>query len=257
MKKSVKKFISIVLCAIMMFAMGAIASSAATYANPAFELVVVSESSSQVTVSLNLVSGKFNCADFTFVAKSGYTCKSITQSSSVGAANGMFVANVANGKVSGAFMNLYSTKGSFYTATFSKSGSTSFKSGDITVNFSNCSILEKGETIVLSPTVAYPSSVTLSDTEVAMNYKDSKTLTYTANAPSNAIVTWTSSDEDVVTVDENGKVYAAGTGNATVTCTVTTPAGVVIGEASCDFDVSYSVVQWIIIIVLFGFLWYI
>ena len=88
------------------------------------------------------------------------------------------------------------------------------------------------------------------------NYKNSKTLTYTTDVPAGSVVKWTSSNEKVVTVDENGNVYAAGTGDATVTCTVTDANGKTIAEASCDFKVSYTILQWIIIIVLFGWLWY-
>ena len=76
-------------------------------------------------------------------------------------------------------------------------------------------------------------SIALSATDVAMEIGDESTLSVTA-APEGATmnrVTWTSSDEQVATVDKNGKITAVGAGTATitaksgildaVTCTVT------------------------------------
>lgn len=257
MKNSIKKIISIIMCAVMLFAMGAIASSAASYANPVFEVAVLSESSSEVTVSLNLVSGKFNCADFAFVAGSGYTCKNIKMGESLSNADSMGQSNVNNGKVSVLCTSLYSQTGSFYTATFIKTGSSSFKSGDVKVVFSNCSVLEDGDTIVLYPTVTYEVEISLDKTDVSMNYKDSTGIGYSTNASAGCTVVWSTSDDDVATVDENGEVYAAGKGEATITCSVVDAAGNVLAEDTCDVTVEYSFGQWLIIILLFGFIWYI
>ncbi len=66
---------------------------------------------------------------------------------------------------------------------------------------------------------------------------------------------YSSSDANVATVDKNGKVYAAGTGNATITCTVTDSWGNVVAD-TCKVTVGYAWWQWIIIIVLFGWIWY-
>ena len=62
------------------------------------------------------------------------------------------------------------------------------------------------------------TAVSLDKTELALNCKDSAELKATAT-PENSTdaKTWTSSNEKVVTVDENGKVTAVGTGEATVT----------------------------------------
>ncbi len=262
MKNSVKKIISIILCAIMLFAVGGFATSAATYENPVFSITVLSESSSQVVVSFNLVSGKFDAFDFQFVAKSGYKCTNLENGDALVAfknngGNVMAVPNVANGKVSGCFVDSsYNKAGSFFKATFTKPSGAKFKSGDVTVTMTNCSISEKGNTIALFPQIKDLTGFILSETSVSMNYKDTVTLTYSPEAPKGSNVTWKSSNESVVTVDENGNVYASGTGDATVTCTVTNAKGDVISEASCEFSVSYTVLQWIIIILLFGWLWY-
>ena len=57
----------------------------------------------------------------------------------------------------------------------------------------------------------------------------------------------------VVKVDEDGNIYGAKAGTATVTAKSTD------GKFTKTFDVevNYSVLQWIIIIVLFGWIWYI
>ncbi len=257
MKKSIKKIISVIICSVMLLSMCAVFSSAADYADPVFEVKVVSETNNQVTVSIDLVSGSFNCADFTFQSASGYTCTSIAPSAIATSSGAFGQVNPLNGKVSVLFQNLYSKTGSFYTATFTKPAGSSYKSGDVKVNFTNCSILENGETIVLFPVVNYEMNITLSATELAMDYKSSATLSYEAVVAQGSTVVWYSSNSDVATVDENGNVYAAGKGEATITCAVVDAAGNVLVQADCNVTVSYTVGQWFIIIFLLGFLWFI
>ena len=68
----------------------------------------------------------------------------------------------------------------------------------------------------------------------------------------NDAVTWKSSNDAVVKVDpENGSLYAAGRGTATVTAT--TEDG---RTASCTVTVQYTWWQWLIRIFLFGWIWY-
>lgn len=92
---------------------------------------------------------------------------------------------------------------------------------------------------------------------ISLNYKCSATITPTVNADAGVdyTISYTSSDDSVARIDGNGNVYAAGVGNAVITVTVTDEYGtVVIG--TCNADVSYSWWQWIIYVVLFGWLWY-
>lgn len=93
---------------------------------------------------------------------------------------------------------------------------------------------------------------------ISMNYKDSTVITPAINADGGVeyTVTYSSSDPDVVYVDENGEVYAAGKGDATITCTVTDEYGNVVTD-TCDVEVTYNFGQWLIIILLFGWIWYI
>lgn len=83
----------------------------------------------------------------------------------------------------------------------------------------------------------YPvNSISLSDTRLTMGVGDDWTLTVTFN-PSNATdrtIVWTSSDTDVVTV-ENGVVRAVGTGTAVITATTSNDR-----TATCQITVSES-----------------
>lgn len=64
---------------------------------------------------------------------------------------------------------------------------------------------------------------------------------------------WSSADESIVTVDDDGNIYGVKAGETTVTVKSTD------GKFTKTFDVTvnYSWWQWIIIIVLFGWIWYI
>ena len=92
---------------------------------------------------------------------------------------------------------------------------------------------------------------------ITMNYKDTVTITpaISANSGAEYTVAYSSSNSSVATVDENGKVYATGTGHTTITCTVTDKYGNIVAD-TCDVEVKYTTLQWIIIIVLFGWIWY-
>lgn len=92
---------------------------------------------------------------------------------------------------------------------------------------------------------------------IEMNYKDSTAITPTIDIDEGVeyTVTYSSSDNSVAQVDENGNVYASGKGEATITCTVTDEYGNTVTD-TCDVEVKYTWWQWIIVIVLFGWIWY-
>ena len=88
---------------------------------------------------------------------------------------------------------------------------------------------------------------------IAISFRSTKDLKeYVDSSAGNKTLKWTSADESIVTV-EDGKIYGAKTGATTVTVKSTD------GKYTETFNVqvSYSVFQWIIIIVLFGWIWYI
>lgn len=99
------------------------------------------------------------------------------------------------------------------------------------------------------------NSVSISD--VTLNYKKSATIKPTIKADDGAkyTVEYSSSNTKVATVDNNGKVYGAKKGSATITCTVTDSNGNVATD-TCKVTVGYSFGQWLIVIVLFGWIWY-
>lgn len=92
---------------------------------------------------------------------------------------------------------------------------------------------------------------------ISMNYKDSTTVTPSINADEGVkyTVSYSSSDTGIAQVDANGKITATGKGNATITVTVKDQYGNTVTD-TCNVEVKYSWWQWIIVIVLFGWIWY-
>ncbi len=87
-----------------------------------------------------------------------------------------------------------------------------------------------------------------------LNYKDTVTLTAELSPEdvSDASVVWTSSDESVVSADASGTVSALSRGAAVLTCT----SGDGFASVQIPVTVNYTMVQWIIKILLFGWIWY-
>lgn len=104
--------------------------------------------------------------------------------------------------------------------------------------------------------VAQPTEIILSVQETGMNFRQTLRLfanVFPEEAAYSAEIIWESSDESVATVNEYGEVYATGVGSATITAK--TADGSV--SATCEINVTYSVLQWIIVYLLFGWIWYI
>ena len=75
--------------------------------------------------------------------------------------------------------------------------------------------------VIVMPTQA--TSITLNKTEVSLKVTETVTLVATVlpELATNKTITWKSSNNDVAIVDENGKVTAIATGEATITATTT------------------------------------
>ena len=104
--------------------------------------------------------------------------------------------------------------------------------------------------------VANPTELVMSMQELGMNFKQTVRLFVTIlpeEAAYSTDIIWESSDESVATVNEEGEVYATGLGNATITAK--TPDGKI--SATCEVTVKYSTIQWIIVYILFGWIWYV
>ena len=123
-----------------------------------------------------------------------------------------------------------------------KDGYVTFK----TNHFSEYAIVEQ---------LANVKSVSVSD--ITMNYKKSAKInpTITADDGAEYTVKYSSSNTSVARVDDNGNIYGAKRGSATITCTVTDSNGNTVSD-SCNVTVKYSFGQWLIIILLFGWIWY-
>ncbi len=91
--------------------------------------------------------------------------------------------------------------------------------------------------------VVYYKNTNALETEI----KEIEGVEYTAE--------YLSSDEKVAIVDENGNVTAKGRGTAEITCILTDEYGNVT-EDTCTVEVKLFWWQWIIYIVLFGWIWY-
>lgn len=92
--------------------------------------------------------------------------------------------------------------------------------------------------------------------DISLDYKGYSALVPEITADEGAeYATTYFSDSKNVTVDENGKIYAAKKGTANITVTVTDSQGNVVTD-TCKVEVKYTWWQWIIKIVLFGWIWY-
>ena len=102
-----------------------------------------------------------------------------------------------------------------------------------------------------------PFVYSVSIDDIKLNYKKTTTLNPQIEADEGAryVVTYSSSNPKVATVDENGKVYGAKKGSTEITVTVTDEYGNTVSD-TCKVNVTYAWWQWIIVIVLFGLIWY-
>lgn len=269
MKKYITKIMAIVLSVGIIFSLAvasSIGASAATVNNPVIEVRVVGETSTQLIVDVNVVSGEFNCIDFGFETTSLLKCTAISKGSGYkafdtycegleGSPYPSIASNSSTGLVAMASTEVYTQTGSIVRATFKKTADRYVVASDITINVTNCTIFEDSSVkyTELTPsvsTVVY--GVSLDSDSLNMNYKSTAKLTATVNPQgSSTSFTWSSSDNSVVSVDDKGNLTALKRGSAIIT--VTTNAG---KTATCNVKVGFAWWQWVIYIVLFGFLWY-
>ena len=226
------------------------AAYAAKYENPASKLSVVSETGSEIVVTVDLESGKFNCLDFGFTAKSGYTCTKIAKGSSMtsfvdycedaGKASPLFVSNSKTGLFSFASSVVYDRKGAMVKATFSKSKNITYKPSDISVSITNCAISEGDKSISLSPTFSNGSATF----DIVLGYHDSYQIESTGDK-----CTWSTSNKKVAAVNDKGLIHAGIKGAATITANY--------GSYVINYNVTvkFNFGQNLMYYVLFGFLW--
>ncbi len=113
-------------------------------------------------------------------------------------------------------------------------------------------ITEFGEAV--TPPIEDNDNDVVEITDFTLNYKGTTKIPVNDKSGKYTI-TFLSSDESVATVDEEGNVTAVGTGEAEIIITITDSNGIVT-EETCKVSISYAWWQWIIIIILFGWIWY-
>lgn len=104
------------------------------------------------------------------------------------------------------------------------------------------------------PVLKAASQCILSEQSLSLDYEE-KTYVHATVLPEDAAdrkVVWSSSDESVVTVDNQGHILATGRGQAVLTCTSQDGFAV----ATCPVEVGFSPMQWLVEIFLFGWIWY-
>ena len=104
---------------------------------------------------------------------------------------------------------------------------------------------------------ADPHVYNVSTASMSMYYKSKEALIYKVRADEGADykVTFKSSNPEIATVDKNGIVYGAKNGTTTITVTVKDSNGNIFKD-TCTVQVQYNILQWIIVILLFGWIWY-
>ena len=156
------------------------------------------------------------------------------------------------------------TSGDYVTVSATPKEGYAFKgwyNGDKLVSSDNeYSFVAKNNITLTAKFAPIPKNVnSVSIDDISLNYKKSTTLKPTIKADDGVkyTVEYSTSNPKVATVDKNGKVTATkrGSGSATITCTVTDSNGNVVKD-TCKVNVSLTWWQWIIIIVLFGWIWY-
>ncbi|NLO46168.1 MAG: hypothetical protein GX107_06690 [Clostridiales bacterium] len=100
-----------------------------------------------------------------------------------------------------------------------------------------------------------PENVKLLTKSLTVNYKSSFKITDVSVTPASATnkgLFWGTSDIHTAVVDNDGNVFAKSRGTATI-CVETVDGAY---RDTCEIKVKYSFAQWLIVIFLFGWLWY-
>lgn len=257
--KFIKKFAAILLTVLLVA--GTVITAGAADTKTTFEMNVVSETNSQVTVEFSLVRGSFSSIDLAFqIGGNVSACTRIETADGLAKWTSdhggvMSAQNEKTGKVCIVSTNQIDTPISLVRAVFAKKASASVTEKDVKAVVSNCAIsLDNGEIVLITDAITvtnnYSARIQLSSNTMEVNYKASFNLSNVGSYSGNIV--WSSSDESVAKVDENGKVTAVGKGTATITAA--SPDGTTVD--TCKVSVSYAWWQMLIRIVLLGFLWY-
>ena len=96
------------------------------------------------------------------------------------------------------------------------------------------------------------SEINFEQDNYIVNYKGSLKVVATPNVETGKKINYVIGDSTVATIDDEGNITTVGPGTATVVATI---EGTDISD-TCTITVSYTWWQWIIMILLFGWIWY-
>lgn len=151
MKKFSIRVFSTLIAVLMVLSIIPFTASAASV--PDLRLVKVSDSSTTVTATVNLISGSFNSVDFTVGNSSALTCTNIKKSDEFKSFsdkndNTAFVGNYKNGKIGIACLSSYSTTGPVAVLTFTKKSSGyKLTANDLYIVVTSCSNGTSSQTV--------------------------------------------------------------------------------------------------------------
>lgn len=255
--KICKKIVAVVMAVLTMLSLCIFSASAVEA--PTLELKVISQTSSTAVLQLSVVKGKFSSLDVTLQTTPAVRSVTLIETTTdfdaclkkIQKANGQCIQSsyAATKKISiASTIDIGDT--SMYEITVSKKSSADLVASDVQVKCDEC--IFNGVSVASSVKVNNIfSKLEIDESSIALNYKQKQALGLTTILDVKTIV-WESSNTNVATVDANGNVYASGTGSAVITAK--TKDGKV--SDTCNVTVSYAWWQWIIVIVLFGWLWY-
>lgn len=114
---------------------------------------------------------------------------------------------------------------------------------------------QDGQALVINKDNTISFKCKLSASELTLMRDETAQVTARISSEdSNYTVTWTSSDNKVASVDDNGKITAKRRGTADIICTVKDSSGNET-KGACKVTVKYTVWQWICWILFFGWIW--
>ena len=233
--------------------------------NVTLSMALVSETDSNVTIAINLENGGFNAIDGQIYYSEKYRLDRISSSSKLSDFltenydDSDCRTNKNNGRFAFASSPIYDITGNFLLYKFTKLSKDKVLANDFSLVITNCDTVNG----IITPAVINRintnsgSVKSVSINNIEMNYKSSAKLNPVINADNGVDYTieYKSSNTKVVSVDKNGNVYGGKKGNATITCTVTDEFGNSVSD-TCTVNVKYSGLQWVIVILLFGWIWY-
>lgn len=208
-----------------------------------------------LTMNGAISSGSFSTDSYTLKKADGTTIKPAQITGSV---KDVKITTYASGK--GFVTNTMTVKSGDYTTISAEPEKNNsfvgwYSNGKLVCSTKDYSFVAKENISLTAKFEEQSMSVKISCSD--LNYKDTYRIkpNITAKEGVKYTVDFKSSDSSVASVSKNGDVYASGRGYAKITCIVTDQYGNKV-EDSCNIEVSFTLGQWLIWILLFGFLWY-